>query len=132
MGWSGPVTNRQFNTWTFWLGEQWNLPSRTDNYLMQIACEVRRVLSRRPRSIKMKDFKLEFGDSKGKAKQQSLAYRTMAAKAKWIGIVSSVGSKGKKGAKVTKKPAPRPGQPVAGTSNKVNQMPVPKLKYPPE
>lgn len=43
MGWRPPMTHRQFVAWQDWLGRQWNEPTRSDHYLMQIAAEVRRV-----------------------------------------------------------------------------------------
>lgn len=42
------------------MGEQWNKPTLTHYYLMQIAAEVRRVLSKKPNAIKLKDFLIEF------------------------------------------------------------------------
>lgn len=39
---------------------QWNLPDRHDYYLMQIAQEVKRVLSSKPSNVKMEQFKLDF------------------------------------------------------------------------
>jgi hypothetical protein len=60
MGWPGPVTHRQYMLWHRWFGLQWNRPSRDNWYLMAIAAEVRRVLSKQPRSIKEKHFKLKF------------------------------------------------------------------------
>jgi hypothetical protein len=102
MGWEGPMTNRQFTAWSYWLAESWNNPTRTDNYLMQIACEVRRVLSKRPKSVQMQHFKLKFGTTqKPKAVDPKVA--TMASKARWLAIVGK--SKGGKtvGAKVVRK-----------------------------
>lgn len=37
MGWPGPLTHRQYETWQAWLEQQWNEPSRTDHYLMSVA-----------------------------------------------------------------------------------------------
>jgi hypothetical protein len=37
LGWSGPLTHRQFTVWTAWLRWEWNRPSRADHYAMQIA-----------------------------------------------------------------------------------------------
>jgi hypothetical protein len=60
MGWDGPMTYRQFKVWQAWLREEWNTPTRSDYYLMEIACEVRRVLSSKPGNIKVEHFKLEW------------------------------------------------------------------------
>jgi hypothetical protein len=40
MGWDGPMTHRQFAAWQWWLLEQWNQPSRSDHYAMQVAAVV--------------------------------------------------------------------------------------------
>lgn len=53
-------TNREYNLWMAYLESQWNRPNRTDNYLMQIAQEIRRVLSKNPGAIKADGFKLKF------------------------------------------------------------------------
>lgn len=37
------MTHRQHKAWQAWLLEEWNHPNRSDHYLAQIACEVRRV-----------------------------------------------------------------------------------------
>jgi hypothetical protein len=37
MGWTGPMTERQFEGWNDWLSRQWNEPDRSDYYLMQVA-----------------------------------------------------------------------------------------------
>lgn len=58
MGWPGRMTLRQLEAWTEWLEEQWNEPSRTDHYLMQIACEVANVL--RKKRIPQGKFKIPF------------------------------------------------------------------------
>jgi hypothetical protein len=55
------MTHREFITWQEWLQEEWNRPSRTDHYLMRIALEVASVLAKDPKSIKIGQFKLEFG-----------------------------------------------------------------------
>ena len=82
-----------------WLQEQWNEPSRTDWYLMQVACEIVRGRVKKPRSIGLKDFKLPF-----KTLVKKLFSRhpdpdddlpsapprmteTMAAKNKWLGAL---------------------------------------------
>ena len=70
MGWPGPMTHRQYEAWQIWLGEEWNRPSRTDVYLMQIALEVRRVLSSKPGEMKLQDMTIPFKIVKPKTKEQ--------------------------------------------------------------
>lgn len=66
MGWSGYLTRRQFRAWREWTAEDLNEPSKADYYAMQIAAEVRRVLSKKPGGIKLADFKLVFKPKKPK------------------------------------------------------------------
>ena len=54
------TTHRQYRLWTYWLRQELNHPSRSDNYLMQIACEVRRVLHKQPARVQLDHFVLEF------------------------------------------------------------------------
>lgn len=61
MGWGDlPMTHRQYLMWCVWYKRDFERPERADHYSMQIACEVRRVLSSKPQEIKMKDFLLTF------------------------------------------------------------------------
>lgn len=53
-------TYEEYLMWMDWLDEQWNTPGLTEQYLMQIAAEVRRVMAKKPSSIKLKHFKLSF------------------------------------------------------------------------
>ena len=53
------MSYREFLTWVAWLDLQWDNPSRTDSYLMQIAYEVHQVLRAR-KNVKAKNFKLKF------------------------------------------------------------------------
>jgi len=66
-----------------WLDSQWNEPSRTDYYLMQVAREVKRVLSSKPASVKLLDFKLPFGEEAKPTKPTDKQIE--AHKATWIG-----------------------------------------------
>lgn len=64
MGWKGPLTHRQFLMWNHWYHNDFNNPSRTDFYLMQIAQEIVRGRVKHPRSVKLESFKLEFKTKK--------------------------------------------------------------------
>lgn len=64
------MTNREYETWMAWFEEEWQHPDCTDQYLMQIACEVRRVLAKSPSSIKIQDFRLPFEKVKADQKQK--------------------------------------------------------------
>lgn len=63
MGWSGPMTHRQFEVWSTWLNMENNQPSRSDYYAMQIAFYVARSAAKHPNSINFKSFKLKFNET---------------------------------------------------------------------
>lgn len=58
------MTHRQFMAWQEWLEGEWNRPSRTDHYLMQIAFDVRRANVKHPERVKFDHMRLEFGEPK--------------------------------------------------------------------
>lgn len=93
MGWPGPMTHRQFLTWHAWLAMEWSRPSRSDYYQMQTACEVRRVLSKKPRQVKIKHFHLEFdgSDRPRMSQEQAVAW----SKAKWGALAAAAQAKDK-------------------------------------
>lgn len=81
-----------------WLNNQWNEPDKKDYYLMQIAQEVRRVLSKSPSKIKLKDFLIKFKQGRREPVAKKPDNKTLAqwAKAKWLGLVGYHRFKGKK------------------------------------
>lgn len=90
---SNKMTHREFKLWLRWLDDNYNKPSLSDYYMMQIAAEVRRVLSKNPDKIKLKDFLLSFdtSDKKEKGKKKvdkpsSIQAAANYAKAKWFAI----------------------------------------------
>lgn len=79
------ITHREFLGWLYWLESQWNEPSRSDYYLMQVAAEVRRVLRKNPSKIKTEHLLIKFVPKKP---QKNIIKRTIeevskAAKARW-------------------------------------------------
>ena len=70
-----------------WLDAEWEKPSRSDNYLMQIAMEVARVLSNKPKLYNLKNYRLTW--KKDKPKQPKLSKKEAAriSKARWFGMV---------------------------------------------
>lgn len=84
------MTHREFLTWQAWIDRQWNRPDRTDFYLMQVACEVRRVLSRKPAGIKIDDFRLPFGEEgQRELKRQDAEEIAKQAKQGWAAYLSA-------------------------------------------
>jgi|TARA_R110000824_G_scaffold89320_1_gene219036 hypothetical protein len=91
------VSHREYKIWMRHFKEELNQPSRSDHYLMQIAQEVKRVLSKRPTKIKMKDFFLTFGNPE-KKKTLTLEEKTKESKSFW-GLLKTVNTLGTKVAK---------------------------------
>lgn len=66
-----------------WFNQQYDEPSRSDYYLMQIAQEVRRVLSKNPSRVRLLDFKLPFGKtSTDKKVKEDISKKAIS---RWIG-----------------------------------------------
>lgn len=80
------TTNRQYLSWMVYLDDLWNLPDLTCHYLMQIACEVRRVLSKDPNKIKDEHFKLKFTRD-DEREEIPLDVRTQHSKSAWMAAV---------------------------------------------
>jgi hypothetical protein len=55
------MTHKQYMAWLAWLADQWNQPSRSDAYAMQVAAEVYRGNAKKPREVQAKQFVLKFG-----------------------------------------------------------------------
>ena len=79
------MTHREYLMRLAFLDSQMDVPSRNDYYLMAIAAEVRRVLSKNPRRIKLLDFLLKFP----KKNQPTLTQEQVAktSKNRWLGII---------------------------------------------
>lgn len=54
------VSYKEYRCWIYWLIDEWNRPTRSDHYLMMIGQEVRRVLAKKKRSIKLEHFRLNW------------------------------------------------------------------------
>lgn len=81
-------TYRQYRVLLAWMDAEWNKPDRHDSYLMQVCCEIRRVLSKHPDRVKPHHFRLMFGDEH-KKKQRKLTRQQAAEQsmARWfIGV----------------------------------------------
>ena len=79
------MTHRQFLAWNAWLAEQWNQPDRTDHYLAQVACEVRRGNAKKPRAVKLEHLILEFKQSR-KGQRVSREEAAARSKSRWIAL----------------------------------------------
>lgn len=90
LGWPGPVTYRQYLVWMEWLRRQWNEPSRSDHYAMQVGAI-------QAGEKDLGKLKLKFGSSNSSAgnapwvtKAKIAEWEAIAAKAKW-GLLASGG-----------------------------------------
>lgn len=78
------VSHRDFKTWLIWEREQWNEPSRTDHYLMQIAQAVYASKSRS--STVLDKFKIPFKFLQRRMSPQSTTAATELSKSRWFGL----------------------------------------------
>ena len=71
-----------------WLDQQWNRPSRSDHYLMQIALIVGRVFGSEKKSD-LKDMQLKFRDpDEGLSRRpQTREQAARAARARWFPLL---------------------------------------------
>ena len=100
LGWEEPITHRQYEALSTWLSNEYNIPSRTDHYLMSVACEVRRVLSKNPNNIKPEHFILEFKQKEAESREPETVEQASAmAKAVWMARLGAAGVKPKIGSK---------------------------------
>lgn len=81
------TTHRVYLAWIDWLDEQFNHPSKSDNYLMQIAQTIRQVLHKKPASVKLSHFVLKFKKEKPQTPQDK-KMTTKQSKFRWFGWVS--------------------------------------------
>lgn len=84
MGWEGPLTHRQFEAWRAWELDDMNVLGKNEYYLMQTACEARRVLSSKPSSIKLEHFKLTFKDKTSRPMDEASKNMLAVTKSVWI------------------------------------------------
>ena len=91
-------THRQYRLWMDYLDAEWDIHSRTDNYLMQIAMEVKRVLSGKPSLIKLKDFVLSFVSDKPKPEvtEEQKQQKVKWFKSQWLARLTGKKRDGKR------------------------------------
>lgn len=80
-------TYRQYRVLVAWLDMEWNKPDRHDGYLMQIACEIRRMFAKHPQNVKMSHFRLKFGGEEAEKKRRKNLTRQQASEesmARWF------------------------------------------------
>ena len=62
LGYAGPLTHRQYLAWQRWLDEQWNEPSRSDYYAMQVAAAVMLKGHEAPEDFRLSNLRIPFED----------------------------------------------------------------------
>lgn len=62
LGWDGPMTARQYRAWQRFLLDDYNRPSRSDHYAMQVAAEVFRTIAKEPQQVRREQFGIYFPD----------------------------------------------------------------------
>ena len=85
------VSHPEYLAWTAWFDKQWEVFTKQDQYMASIACEVRRVLSKNPSSIKLPQFQLKF--ERGATVKMTREEKRKLSKSVWRSVV--VGSKRK-------------------------------------
>jgi len=84
------TTHREYLLWMSYLYEELNTTSKNDLYLMQIAQEVRRVLSKKPSKIVLDDFQIRFGKNENSEQKNKLIQDpnklVQDSKAVWAGL----------------------------------------------
>lgn len=84
---------REYKVWLTHFEEEWQRPSRTDWYLMQIAREVACVLSKNPNKIETKTFKLKFEDPDKKPDPKNRDKQIEQSKGIWRALVGAFSGK---------------------------------------
>lgn len=82
------MSHREYLTRLAWIEENLNDPEKNEFYLMQIASEVRRVLSKNPNKIKLEDFKIKFA-----SKVTEVQDRMQKSKQAWMAALSMLNRK---------------------------------------
>ena len=82
-------THRELLVWNAWLDQEWDNPSRSDWYAMQVAAEVQRLYEQRlksPKPVQVKDMKLNFTTEKDANKPLRVEKKVATAwsKARWF------------------------------------------------
>lgn len=99
------TTSSEFVMWKVLMEEDLYSNHKQDYYLAQIACEIRRVLAKKPNTIKLESFLLKFRNKTAQDKQEltpelneeEKQKKTLVAaaiqKARWFGILGMRGKK---------------------------------------
>lgn len=88
------ISYTEFLTWQAWFRKDFNRPSRSDFYLMQIAYELRRAIAAfagNKGKLSLNDFKLTFKD-KQKLTEQQQREADLQHEKMWLAVVTGAGN----------------------------------------
>lgn len=86
------VSSTELLLWKAYIERESNAFDPTHYYLAQIAQEVRRVLSKKPKSVKLEHFLLKFESKNSRPSAESVEARTNRSKLFWLGLVGMSGT----------------------------------------
>jgi hypothetical protein len=91
MGWSGPLTHRQYVAWSEFLADEMEVPSRSDYYAMSIVAEIRSLFNK---NVRLEHCRLRF---RRKGERPKVSKETAAAwsKAAWGARLGGIAPEGK-------------------------------------
>lgn len=82
------MSHREYRARLAWIEENLSDPERSDYYLMQIAQEIRRALSKHPNRIKLEDLKIKF-----RSKRDLVKDSMSKSKQAWMSVFSMLNRK---------------------------------------
>jgi hypothetical protein len=88
------TTSNEFVEWMQFLEQDWDIPTRQDYFLAQIAAEMRRSIAREPKAVKLEHFMLKFATPAKRAAREAEQQHGNNSKAHWLAFFGL----GKKGA----------------------------------
>lgn len=88
------TSSTEFLEWVSYLEQDSNAFHREDFYLAQVAAEVRRLIAKNPKAVKVQDFILKFVESRQEGKSKNWKERMAASKEYWMAVVGFGRKKG--------------------------------------
>ncbi len=84
------MTRRELLAWIEYISQDWNKPSRTDHYIMQLSSILVQIMGSKKSSQSIDKYKIKFSSSKNKSSSKRQLTREEAAslaKGRWIALV---------------------------------------------
>ena len=83
------ISNRKFLAWVQWFKDQWNNPSLTHYYLMQLSRDVRRCLAKNPNAITSEQSRLQFEMKPKLTSKEERAAAGERSRRTWMGFLNA-------------------------------------------